>query len=102
MSSDEKNLAIGRAVQEFAQNRAELGALAQRAQQLGNHLHPLSEYLRRFGRDGPDMMSGATAALQNLPSVEEMRELVAEIQTAAARRQQLRSILRDAGIEPKD
>jgi hypothetical protein len=102
MSTDERNLAIGRAVQEYAHNRAQLGALAQRAQQLGNQLDPPSEYHRCFARETSEVTSGATAVLEHLPSVDEMRELIAEMQTAVARRQQLRSILRDAGIEPKN
>jgi hypothetical protein len=99
MSTDERHLAIGRAVDEYAQNRRQLAALAQRAQQLASQLQPLSEYLRRFGKEASDGIVPARSALQNLPSVEQMRELVAEMDTAAARRSELRSILRDAGID---
>jgi len=102
MSTEDRQRAIGQAVEQYAENKRQLAALSQNANHLGNHLQILSDYLRRCGREVLDVTIEVRSALQNLPSVEQMRDLMGEIDTAIARRQQLRSILRDAGIDVKD
>jgi predicted nucleic acid-binding Zn-ribbon protein len=101
MSNEDRQRALGRALEEFSANKKELAALQQRSQEIGNCLHDVGQYLCSFAKPDPGATK-ARAALSELISVQDISQLVEEIETAKASQARLRQILAGAGVEPKD
>jgi hypothetical protein len=100
VSTEERERAIGKAATEFAASTSELAALKHKAHEVGSALSKIGQYFQDFGgNDRADM--NVRGLINQLPPKDELGHLLEEISEKKSRRQHLRQILTDAGVEPK-
>jgi hypothetical protein len=99
VSIDERHLALGRAVEEYASSKRELSLLANSARDIVAKISHIAEYLKKFADDRELPRLPPPAAL---PDADDVQALIDAITKAIENRNRLCGILRDAGAEPKD
>jgi hypothetical protein len=107
VSQEEQVLVMGRAVAEYAEGKRKLAALMAKAARIGKAMQACGAYLavqESAGPGGVTLQRGSAlpADCAEIPSMDELRVLVAETLEARKRMSELRKQLSDFGVDTRD
>jgi hypothetical protein len=103
MSEDEQIFAIGRVILGYADARRKLAVLLAEGVRLGGQIESVAWYLVPRQCGGTDMKSGGKPPdLSSFPTADQLRTIIDDARATIQRKQELKSQLKEFGVEPKD
>jgi hypothetical protein len=102
LSEDEKFLIQGRALNEYAEIKKTLGALTAKASGYATEMQRVVWYIQPSNNSYTQPFSGRMPVLDNLPTSQQLHEVLTAIQEAKNKKRELQDRLKEFGVEVKD